>query len=211
MLNPTGLITTIIQDKSENICSTNSEKLTASIIENLNKELKMKNIVIASIIASVTATASFANMGTGTATWGGSSGTVHGSSNCQFEKNQAGTMGFNGVDTWNTITNAVVVLKTRNVNNVKVEPNNKLLKDGVEVADVNTNYLPQSTVSVKGKSDATANRNANSLTAGNLKKASGVTEITFSIGGKAVMTEDAVLDMDDNTDYAIEHTVTCLQ
>jgi hypothetical protein len=44
-----------------------------------------------------------------------------------------------------------------------------------------------------------------------LKKNSGVTKVTFTIGGSATMTEDAVLDMEDNTQYTIEHTVTCLQ
>jgi hypothetical protein len=167
--------------------------------------------IIATAIALTIATSASANMGSGTATWGGASGVVHGNGNCQFKTNQPGVMGFDGVDTWNTTTNAVVVLKTRGVNNVKVEPNNKLLQNGNEIADVTTNYLPQSTISVKGKPDATTNRNTDSLTAGNLKKNSGVTKVTFTIGGSAKMTEDAVLDMEDNTQYTIEHTVTCLQ
>jgi len=167
--------------------------------------------IIATAIALTIATSVSANMGTGTATWGGNSGTVHGNGNCQFKKNQPGVMSFDGVDTWNVTTNALVVLKTRGVNNAKVEPENKLYKNNVAVADVTVNYLPLSTVSVNGKNDATTNRNTDSLTAGNLKKDSGVTKVTFSIGGKATMTSDAVLDMDDNTNYTIKHTVTCLQ
>jgi hypothetical protein len=174
----------------------------------------MKTLVISAIIASVTATASFANNGSGTATWGGDSGVVHGSGDCQFKKNQAGTMSYDDATmTWNTTSNAVVVLKVRNTNNVKVESDNKLrTTNNTAVADVVVNYLPQSTISVKGKNDATTNRNSNSLTAGNLKKnGNGVTKVTFSIGGKATMTEDETLNINDDTDYKINHTVTCLQ
>jgi len=175
--------------------------------------------IIATAIALTIATSVSANMGTGTATWGGNSGTVHGNGNCQFKKNQPGVMSFDGVDTWNVTTNAVVVLKTRGVNNAKVIPEGaptgsgvtKLYQGDTAVADVTVNYAPKSTVSVNGKNDASTNANTNSLTAGNLKKNSGVTKVTFSIGGKATMSGDAVLDMDDNTNYTINHTVTCLQ
>jgi hypothetical protein len=169
-------------------------------------------LAIALTLCSTTAT--FANNGTGTATWGGDSGTVHGNGNCQFKTNQAGVMSYNDATmTWNTTSNAVVVLKVRNTNNVKVESDNKLrTTNNTAVADVVVNYLPQSTVSVKGKNDATTNRNSNSLTAGNLKKnGNGVTKVTFSIGGKATMTEDETLNINDDTDYKINHTVTCLQ
>ncbi len=169
-------------------------------------------LAIALTLCSTTAT--FANNGTGTATWGGDSGTVHGNGDCQFKTNQAGTMSYDdATTTWNTTSNAVVVLKVRNTNNVKVESDNKLrTTNNTAVADVVVNYLPQSTISVKGKNDATTNRNSNSLTAGNLKKnGNGVTKVTFSIGGKATMTEDETLNINDDTDYKINHTVTCLQ
>jgi hypothetical protein len=174
--------------------------------------------IIATTIALLTATSVSANMGTGTATWGGTTGAIHGSGACQFKLNQPGVMSFDGVDTWNVTTNAVVVLKTKGgntgVKNVKVEAGTKLLKGTTEVADVTVNYLPSSTVTVKnGKAGYTTNRGTTELHAEDINKATGRTKVTFSIGGKATMAEgaDSELLLEDTTAYKINHTVTCLQ
>lgn len=170
-----------------------------------------KNFFASAAIIVLTSTTALA--GSGVATWGGQTGTIHGGGNCNFTKNQPGVMSYAN-QKWTVTSNAIVILKVKNTNNVKVENDGKLrTQNGAVVADVNVNYTPSSTVSVIGKSGTTQNINTNSITAGNLNKNDGsMTQVTLSIGGSATMKTAAdELNLADNTGYKIEHVVTCLQ
>jgi len=176
--------------------------------------------IIATTIALLTATSVSATiLGTGTAEWNGTSGTVHGSADCEFKKNDAGTMTYDSATGLWTVTNpAIVVLKSKNANNMKVVAGTELLdSNGNAVADVAVDYRTGSSVSIQGKSDGTSNINIAEITAGNLKRGNNKrTKVKFTIDGTAQMGVDSEglvddLEIDNNTNYTIEHTVTCIQ
>jgi len=183
------------------------------------RKYKMKTIIATAIALTIATSASASSTLTaGNATWGGTSGTVHGG-DCAFTKNQPGVMEYNSTTgVWSTKTNAVVILKNKNGNNVYVTADENLRTSaGVIVSPVQVNYGSGTTVTVKGKSDATVNINDDDIAVGNLKRSNGKrTKLTFSLNGTATMpsfsdgsTND--LELDDDTQYKINHEVTCVQ
>ena len=175
------------------------------------KGLTMKTLVIASIIATATATASFANMGNEGTTWGGPSGSVHGNQ-CAFSNNVAGTMTFNSNNkTWTTTSPATVKIRHKGVGNIKVQATQKLFQEDdltAAVADVSVDYRSGTSITYSSN-----NQNVNDTSAswevpnkGQLYR-----NTTVTIGGKATMVQDEMDKIDDNENYVIKHTVTCLQ
>jgi hypothetical protein len=171
----------------------------------------MKTLVISAIIASVTATASFANMGSKGVNWGGTSGSVHGNQ-CAFSEATNGTMTFNSNNkTWTTTSPATVKIRHKGVGNIKVEATQELFQEddlNNKVADVGVDYRSGTSITYSSN-----NQNVNDTNAAwqvpNQNKLYRNTKVT--IGGKATMTSAEMDKIDDNEDYVIKHTVTCLQ
>lgn len=161
----------------------------------------MKTLVISAIIASVTATASFA----GTATWGGNSGTF--SEGCTFQKNVAGQMSLTG-DTWTVYNPALIKIKTRNVGNITINSDNKLrTANGVEVDTATVNYT--GTTVAGGQSGGVVNINPTEVAIGNLQNGNGVKVLHIELRGTAEMSNTD--ELSSTTPYKINHTVTCTQ
>jgi len=171
----------------------------------------MKTLVISAIIASVTATASFANMGSQGVNWGGPSGSVHGNQ-CAFSETTDGTMTFNSNSkTWTTTSPATVKIRHKGVSKIKVQATQKLFqKDNLntEVADVSVDYRSGTSITYSSNNQNVNDNNADWQVPNQNKL---YRNTTVTIGGKATMTSNEMDKIDDNEDYVIKHTVTCLQ
>lgn len=158
----------------------------------------MRNIITLSAVVALTATTAMANP-----KWSGDTGNLH-SDGCQFSNQTNGVMSLNGT-TWTTSSAASIKVKSRNINNIKVESSPVL--DGTSFA-VSTNYSGSEINSTKN--GATLNVNGATMTAGNIN-GNGVTTSTITIQGTATMSQADVDALANNTSYSITHTVTCLQ
>lgn len=171
---------------------------------NTNTAVVIAAFAAAIAIAIFVPASASANAGSGTAVWNGQSGAF--ANECTFQKNNPGTMVLNGT-TWNNTVPAEVKLKTRNVNNVKVTSDNKLrLQNGTIVDDAVVNYIGSTVVG--GPAQMVRNINSNEIAVGNIKS-NGASVFTINIAGKAEM--DDTDELSSNTNYKIQHTVTCLQ
>jgi hypothetical protein len=161
----------------------------------------MKNIVIASVIAAATATTSFAS---GTATWGGTTGTF--AEGCTFQQNVDGQMSLLG-NTWTVNNPALIQVKTRNVGNIKISSDDKLrTTNGVEVDSATVDYTGTIVSNTHG---AVVNINPTEVAIGNLTAGNGVKVINIQLKGTAAMSNTD--ELSSTTAYKINHTVECLQ
>jgi len=171
----------------------------------------MKTLVISAIIASVTASASFATSAWSNdndVSWNGNSGVYH-SDGCSYKDQDNGEMELDGL-VWSTTKAATIRIKSHGSGNIKVTSSNSLVGGGLSFP-VTVNYngtadAESSITSAKGTSQQVNNNMISYQTAQN-----GVTQALIKIGGTATMhtaTGDAIVN---NTDYTITHTVTCLQ
>jgi hypothetical protein len=194
---------------------------------------------VKTLLTALTATALLATsanaivIGTGTTTWNGDTNFLL--PGCVFEENVSGTMKYDEATTeWATDQAAYVKIKTRNgnatndpvTNNIKVEP---LGKDGTTVVgevysttagtnlvySATLNYAATSSAagttldpsSVIGPSHISTNINSNGIQIGNVNQSGGVIQI--DIGGTAKLAAGTVIDA--NTDFRVNHLVTCIQ
>jgi hypothetical protein len=181
------------------------------------KGLTMKTLVIATIVASVTATASFASWNNNNgAKWNGDVGTLH-TNGCQFKDQTDGTMTLNkATGKWTTTAAASITVKSTNINNLKVTQggNQLYLKSnsqplGKTLVDYKNGGVSSAVTS--NNNNAVVNINSNEIAVGNANKP-GATKVTFTIGGTAQM--DDLNDLDNianDADVYIQHNVTCLQ
>jgi len=161
----------------------------------------MKTLVIASIIATATATATFAGT---TATWGGTTGTF--AEGCTFQQNVAGQMSLTN-NTWTVDDPALIQVKTRNVGNLTIVSDNKLRTTaGVEVDSATVNYTGTIVSNAHG---AVVNINPTEIAIGNLTAGNGVKVVNIQLKGTAEMSNTD--ELSSTTAYKINHTVTCLQ
>jgi hypothetical protein len=177
----------------------------------------MKTLVISAIIASVTATASFANWDNNNgAKWNGDVGTLH-TNGCQFKDQTNGTMTLNkATGKWTTTTAASIKVKSTNINNIKVTQggNQLYLKSnsqplGKTLVDYANGGV--TTKIVTNKAGAAPNINTNEISLGNVNK-TGSTVTTFTIGGTAQMDDlNDLNDIANDADVYIQHNVTCTQ
>jgi hypothetical protein len=151
------------------------------------------------ILASAQASAS------GVAQWSGTSNTyVDG---CQFKENTVGTLSL--VDNvWTAVTPATVKLKTRKVLSVTVESDD-ILRDtnGVAVTDAIVDYTGSTMSTWSNRTTLTTTVTDSLITADGLK-VRGASKFYINIGGTATVDDD---ELDSETDYIINHIVTCIQ
>jgi len=181
------------------------------------KGLTMKTLVIATIIASVTATASFASWNNNNgAKWNGDVGTLH-TNGCQFKDQTNGTMTLNkSTGKWTTTSAASITVKSTNINNLKVTQggNQLYLKSnsqplGKTLVDYKNGGVSSAVAS--NNNNAVVNINSNEIAVGNANKP-GATKTTFTIGGTAQMDDlNDLNDIANDSDVYIQHNVTCLQ
>ena len=170
----------------------------------------MKTLLNTLLIAGLLGTASTAMADTvaGHAKWNGNTGNM--SNLCTFKKNDAGTMTYDesgGI--WTTTTAAVVHVKTRGNNNLKVEAVKKLYQGTTEVEDVTVDYTAGSNSSVvKPTGSGAANINTDNITVSMNNKAG---KVKFNIAGTATMPADTDVVLSQNTAYTVKHKVTCIQ
>ena len=177
----------------------------------------MKNIVIASIVASVTVTSAMADWDNNNgAKWNGNVGSLH-VAGCEFNNQTNGVMTLNkATGKWTTTTAASIKVKSTNKNNIKVTQGGNQL-----YLTSNSQPLGKTLVNCKGggvvsgvitnNSNAATNINTNEIALGNANK-SGATVTTFIIGGTAQMDDlDDLNDIDNDAAVYIQHNVTCLQ
>lgn len=139
-----------------------------------------------------------------TGVWSGNSGTIP--DQCEFKKNKSGSMSLNDT-TWNVTSPVEIQVKTRGVDSVTVTTDGKLRNpNGDIVDDVTVDYAGSSIVG--GPNGITETINNDEITVRNIKTA-GASVFTVKIGGTAEM--ESIDNVDTNTVYTIEHTITCLQ
>ena len=194
----------------------------------------MKTLLTALTTTALLATSANATvLGTGTAPWNGNTNFLV--AGCEFKENVSGTMKYDEATTeWATDQAAYVKIKTRNgnatndpvTNNIKVEP---VKKDGATpggevysttagtdlVYPATINYTATSSAavttldpsSVSGPNHISTNINTSGIQIGNVNQSSGV--IMIDIGGTAKLAAGTVIDA--NTDFRVNHLVTCIQ
>jgi hypothetical protein len=177
----------------------------------------MKTLVISAIIASVTATASFANWnGNNGVKWGGNTGNLH-TAGCQFKDQEDGVMTLDkATGKWTTTTAAKISVKSTGANNIKVTQGGNqlyLTSNSSPLGTTTVNYASGGVTSSvdSNNSNASVNINTNEIAVGNVRK-NGATNTTFTIGGTAQMADlDDIYNIDNDTAVYIQHNVTCLQ
>jgi hypothetical protein len=172
----------------------------------------MKTIIATTIALTIATSASAAYFpkSTGT-TWGGPSNTVHGDQ-CAFSDNTPGVMSFTANNkTWNVSSPATVKIRHKGAGNIKVTTTQELFHEDdltTKVADVKVDYRSNTGISFNNNNQNVNDNNA-SWEVPNKNKLYRNTTVT--IGGKATMVEAEMDKIDDNENYVIKHTVTCLQ
>jgi len=171
----------------------------------MNKVTKVA--LVAAVVVTLSAIVPNANA-SGVAKWGGSTGTF--SNSCEFKTNTVGVMALTD-NVWTATTPAVVKLKTRNMNNVKVTPTDGKVRKASNGADVGAFAIDYatSTVTGGGVGDATVNINTGNINIDSLNSGTGAKVFTINIDGTATMTNTDALE--SSTAYIIKHTVTCTQ
>ncbi len=140
----------------------------------------------------------------GHAKWNGNTGNL--ADLCTFKKNDAGTMTYDeAAGMWTTTSPAVVHVKTRGNNNLKVEAVEELYAGTTKVEDVTVNYSGSTIAKPNG---TTSNLNTDNLTVSMNNKAG---KVKFTIAGTATMPADTDVVLAKNTEYTVKHKVTCIQ
>lgn len=152
--------------------------------------------LLTSVAVLAMATSAYA----GSTKWKGNTGSL--SDMCSFIVNQNGDMSYSEANQkWTVDDPAVVRIKTRNANNLNIAAGE--LVSEAETHNVTVNYSG-STIK-KGNTRLNANVNTDGIQS---QLSNGV--VTVTLDGSATMDDNSVV-LDSNTDYYIEHTITCIQ
>ena len=168
--------------------------------------MKTLNSVVAVAAMSVIVSASAMAAVVETATWGGTTPVF--AEGCFFEENEAGTMSLSG-NTWTVNNRAYIFVKTRNVESIIVNSDNRLRTDaGVDVDRATVDYTGTGVIGGAAFGGSISNT-PTEISITNLKNGNGVKEIGIFLRGTAVM--DDTNELSSSTAYKINHTITCTQ